>query len=98
MASTKFLICVDTSSNRKRARLNKVFLKYGERVQYSVFEFNINETDLLRLKKEIEEKAKFDDGDINVNIYYLPENYVRKIERMGENVMQPVSDEEIVVF
>jgi len=94
----KFLICVDTSSDRKRARLNKSLLKFGERVQYSVFEFNINDTDFIRLKHEIEEKAQLKDGDINVNIYHLPDNYIRKIERLGSHIAEPIGDQEIVVF
>lgn len=94
----KFLICVDTSNDKKRAKLNKILLRFGERVQYSVFEFTLNEADTERLKQEIQLKIDANSKDMMINIYYLPKDYVRKIERFGKKNRSPIGDKKIVVF
>lgn len=94
----KFIICLDTSSNKNRIRANKIFLKYGERVQYSVFEFNLNDIDLLRMKNEIISNVDLKNYNTQLNIYYLPEDYIRKIERIGADNFEPVSDKGISYF
>jgi len=93
----KFLICVDTSDPKKRQKLNKILLRFGERVQYSVFEFLLNETDELKLKSQIKTRIKID-NTIQINIYYLPENYILKIERLGTGNIAPITDAKSVYF
>lgn len=51
-----YLACFDISNDRIRTRVGKLLLRYGERVQYSVFEIAIKRPeDLAEIKFKIQE-------------------------------------------
>ena len=45
-----YLVCYDITDDRRRARVCKTMQGFGRRVQYSVFECQLNEADLVRCR------------------------------------------------
>ncbi|WGK68198.1 CRISPR-associated endonuclease Cas2 [Candidatus Haliotispira prima] len=69
------LISYDISDNKLRSRFAKLLERYGERVQYSVFEVRNSERLLNLLKTEIEGRySKFFTGADNIRIYQVNNN------------------------
>ena len=54
LAVKKFILCYDIPEDRPRARLARLCERYGVRVQYSVFEFRLAETDHVAFRGELE--------------------------------------------
>lgn len=75
---------VNTTDIKGRRRLNKIAklcVKYGQRVQNSVFECLLEPSELALLKNEI---LKLIDGEKDsVRFYNLGQKYVTKIEHYG---------------
>ena len=58
-----YLICYDMTSNRKRRKAAEILLDYGRRVQYSVFECEINRKQFEILYTKLAELSEgMDDG------------------------------------
>ena len=47
----RFIICYDITDDSLRAKIVKILEDYGERIQYSVFEFNLTKEKIVRQKK-----------------------------------------------
>jgi CRISPR-associated protein Cas2 len=45
-----YLVCYDVSDDRRRTRVAKAMMGFGDRIQYSVFECQFTKTDLLRCR------------------------------------------------
>lgn len=48
-----YLVCYDISDDKRLARVAKTMRGYGERVQYSVFECQLNARDLARCRADL---------------------------------------------
>lgn len=75
---------VQTSSAGGAKRLRKVAKvcqNYGQRVQHSVFECNVDATQLTALKIELENLI--DREKDSLRIYQLGNNYKKKVEHIG---------------
>ena len=67
-----YLACFDIEDDKKRRRLSKLLLSYGERVQYSVFEITVkNEASLKRLLRRCKRHVENSDS---LRFYSLPFN------------------------
>ncbi|KGY10360.1 CRISPR-associated endonuclease Cas2 [Vibrio sinaloensis] len=67
-----YLVCFDIENDKKRRRLSKLLLSYGERVQYSVFEITLkSDASLKTLTKQC--KRHVEQGD-SLRFYALPFN------------------------
>lgn len=64
----RWLISYDVSSDKHRQKIAKTLLDYGERVQYSVFECDINEKELKRL---ISKLTKLIENSDSIRYYRL---------------------------
>lgn len=51
----KYIISYDIASDRKRNKMSKILEDYGVRIQYSIFECELNKNDLKQLRKKLEE-------------------------------------------
>lgn len=71
----------DPKGSRRLNRVAKVCKDYGQRVQYSVFECNVDPAQWAILKdrliKEIEDKKD------SLRFYYLGSNWRRRVEHIG---------------
>ena len=48
-----YLICYDITDDKRRDRVFKVCKNHGEHLQFSVFECDLNATELLRMQQEL---------------------------------------------
>lgn len=88
---------VDTISETGEKRLRKVAKlcrDYGQRVQNSVFECRLTESQFVILKNKI--SAIIDNDLDNVRFYLLGNNWNRRIETIGKNNLVDL-DEELII-
>ena len=84
---------VNTESKEGRTRLRKVArvcINYGQRVQNSVFECVLDNTQALMVKSKLE--AIIDKNKDSLRFYYLGNNYKNKVEHIGAKPVQSVED------
>ncbi len=87
---------VSTVDRRGRARLRRVAkacLDYGQRVQNSVFECNVDPAQWAALKHALLERYKEDEDSLR--FYFLGSNWQRRIEHFGTK--KPVDFEEPMI-
>lgn len=75
---------VSTQNAAGKARLRKVAkecVNYGQRVQNSVFECNLDASQLLLLKDRL--VSLINEKEDSVRFYYLGNNYQNKVEHFG---------------
>jgi len=73
-----YLVCYDIENNKNRKKLSDLLEGYGYRVNYSVFECELNKTKLKKLINEIEEKKYLDKSIDSLRFYHLCKNCVPK--------------------
>lgn len=75
---------VSTIDNKGKTRLRKVAKicqNYGQRVQNSVFEIDVDYGTFLRVKEEL--LKNYDPENDSLRFYYLGNNWQRKVEHFG---------------
>lgn len=75
---------VSTSDNKGKSRLRKVSKEcqnYGQRVQNSVFEVDLDYGTFLKLKEKL--LNLIDENSDSLRFYYLGNNWKRRIEHFG---------------
>ncbi|WP_418179153.1 CRISPR-associated endonuclease Cas2 [Aliarcobacter lanthieri] len=72
----KYLVTYDIENNKRRKKLSDELEAYGYRVNYSVFECELNKTKLKKLIQKIEELV--DKKSDSVRFYHLCENCIPK--------------------
>ncbi len=75
------IVSYDVVDDRRRAKLAKVLLDYGERVQKSVFECRLDDRLYLKMKKNIE--SLIDQEEDSVRYYFLCGRCVKEVEVSG---------------
>jgi CRISPR-associated protein Cas2 len=81
----RFLICYDVIDDKLRNSLVRILEVYGERIQYSVFEFNLNPAKFSEMKHKLRKSKIFDRNKLSLSIYPICESCYRKAERYGIN-------------
>jgi len=72
---------IDSNGKKRLRRVAKICQNYGQRVQNSVFEINVDYSTFLKVKdKLLEEINKKEDS---LRIYYLGSNWNRRVEHIG---------------
>jgi CRISPR-associated protein Cas2 len=87
-------VSYDIPDNRRRSNLAKVLLRYGKRVQKSVYELHVNDKEFPALIRQIERIIK-EDKD-SVRIYRLPVQAERSSIWLGCRV--EVKEEPYYIF
>lgn len=67
----RYVVSYDITETKRRTRLRKNLLRFGNPVQYSVFECDLSPRELARMKKTI--VAIIDKKNDNVRIYPMCE-------------------------
>jgi len=84
----------DSAGARRLRRVAKTCLNYGKRVQYSVFECNVDPAQWVSLRRKLMDAI--DEGKDSLRFYFLGSNWKHKIEHIGSK--KPVDlDEPLVV-
>ena len=81
----RFLICYDIKDDSLRNKIVKILESYGERIQYSVFEFNLKKAKILEMKNKLIKKKILDKKRMSFSIYPICEECYKKVERYGNN-------------
>ena len=81
MTELHVVVAYDIPDDRRRLKVAKVLLGYGERMQYSVFECRVTKVEYLRMKERLDELIEPEEDAIS--FYFLCESCRGKIERIG---------------
>lgn len=66
---------------RRLRRVEKICTNYGQRVQNSVFECSLDNAQAVTVKHELSQTI--DTSTDSLRLYYLGNNYAKKIEHIG---------------
>lgn len=76
-------VATTTPAGRRRLRrVARVCQDFGQRVQFSVFECNVGETELVRLRQAL--LAEIDPTEDSLRLYYLGERSIGRTEHHGQ--------------
>ncbi len=79
-----YLICYDVETRWVRYRVDKLLSGYGERVQYSVFECAVSDSQFIRLRADLSDLL----GDADkINYYKMCQHCLRR--RLSQGAMIP---------
>ena len=93
-----YIISYDITSNKLRRKIAKELENYGIRVQYSVFECNLNKT---RLKEVYAKMVHLMEGveEGSIRIYELCQNCEQKIHVIGtDNRKEKYARDDVIVL
>ena len=76
---TVYVVTTDAEGRRRLRRVAKECVNYGQRVQNSVFEINIDYSSFLKLKNKL--MQLIDEKEDSLRIYYLGNNWKKRVER-----------------
>jgi CRISPR-associated protein Cas2 len=71
----------NASGPKRLRRMAKLCLNYGQRVQYSVFEIEVDMAQWTLLKNDL--IAVMDESLDSLRFYYLGNNWERRVEHIG---------------
>ncbi len=77
-----YVITYDISDDKRRNKLAKILKDFGERVQFSVFECNLNDKLLERFLKRAEKVMDIKEDSLRV--YELTEEQKQKVKVYGK--------------
>ena len=75
------LVSYDIPNDRRRVKIAKALEDFGDRVQYSVFECDLEQEHFERLRRRLEKLVEKDDD--NVRFYLLCASCKARIEFLG---------------
>ena len=87
MTELHVVVAYDIPDDRRRLKVAKVLLGYGERMQYSVFECRVTKVEYLRMKEKLDDLIEPDEDAIS--FYFLCGSCRSKIERIGGRKLLP---------
>ncbi|NMM99232.1 CRISPR-associated endonuclease Cas2 [Bifidobacterium olomucense] len=91
MVVVAYDVNTETASGRRRLRLvSKACMKYGQRVQNSVFECSVSPSDYLQLRHELDDIIDMESDSLR--FYNLGAKYADRIENVGKQRHLPVDD------
>jgi len=76
-----WVVCYDIVNDKRRRRVMKTLEGFGKRVQYSVFECEINEARLMRLENLL--RREIHEQEDNIRFYPLNEADLKKVKTLG---------------
>jgi len=88
----KYVVTYDISNDKRRTKLSDLLGSYGERVNYSVFEIELNEAKRETLLHEIKLRKLINKKYDSLRFYHLCENCVPKSFDVGnrEDPFEPI--------
>lgn len=91
MVVVAYDVSTETPERKRRLRLvAKICMKYGQRVQNSVFECSVSPSDYLVLVHDLLKIANTDEDSLR--FYKLGARYADRIEHYGRERSLPVND------
>ena len=76
------IISYDIADDKRRSRIFNALKNFGQWMQFSVFECEVDKMNFLRLKDRLDHVIDPSEGD-SIRFYFLCENCKRQVERIG---------------
>jgi CRISPR-associated protein Cas2 len=83
------VITYDIQEDKRRTKIHKILKSYGQWMQFSVFECNLNETEYARLRSRLAKLIKPEEDSIR--FYFLCACCHAKVERIGGEAVRDES-------
>lgn len=81
-----WVVCYDIPDDRRRRKVQKIMEGAGRRVQFSVFECEIDDNRLVRLRRDLLRTIHKEEDDIR--FYPLNEGDMKKIITLGRATLE----------
>lgn len=95
MDKDRYIICYDVPGDRRRAKLARILDGFGRRVQFSVFELELDKRLFDIVVKKVQEII--DPSKDKVTIYQLCATCLKKRVFLGRRPKQDVSDDFVFI-
>ena len=76
------VVSYDIRDDKRRGRIFKTLKNFGQWMQYSVFECELEKMQFLKLKDRLDHVIDANEGD-SIRFYFLCENCKQQVERIG---------------
>jgi len=76
------VISYDIKNDKRRSKIFKVLKNFGQWMQFSVFECELDKANFLRLKDRLDHLIDAEKED-SIRFYFLCEGCKRQVERVG---------------
>jgi CRISPR-associated protein Cas2 len=91
----RFLIAYDIKNTKIRGKISRILEEFGERVQFSVFEFDLNKNQYSNLLARLESASLLKNtSGCKIYFYTVDPHLDRSIKRIGQ---KPVIDSNIII-
>ena len=80
-----YLVSYDIVDDRRRVKLSDLLESYGTRVNYSVYECQIDKTRLRHLLQKIETGKLVDPKTDSLRLYHICQNCLSKSFKIGQH-------------
>ena len=87
------VVSYDIASDKRRGKIARTMENYGKRVQYSVFECNLEEDLMRKMEKEL--TRVYNPEEDTIRIYILCKTCLSKIKVLGRGEI--TRDEEVYI-
>lgn len=91
---TFWVVSYDIPNDKRRRKVNKILEGYGRRVQYSVFECDLDETKTTRL--ELQLMQAIDEKEDDIRFYPLNRADLQRVKMLGKAELRQKQDYYIV--
>ena len=88
----RYVIAYDVTDDRKRTKLAKFLLDYGDRMQKSVFEADLEPDEVKEILKKV---ANWIDKEDSLRIYPVCQACLSRVKTIGRK--GPILDEDLVI-
>ncbi len=93
--STMYIISYDISKDKKRRKISKELENYGKRVQYSVFECDLDKKRFDELYHKLVHIMGTDETEDSIRVYSLCKNCVEKTTVIGVTSIRDDLDKQL---
>ena len=76
------IVSYDIADDKRRSRIFKTLKNFGQWMQYSVFECELEKMQFLKLKDRLDHLIDAEEDD-SIRFYFLCESCKRQVERVG---------------
>lgn len=92
-----YLVSYDICLDKRRNKIAKILQNYGRRIQYSVFECNIDEKRFRKLYYELAKECG-DMSDGSIRFYYICMNCIPKMKLIGQEKPSTFQGEDSIII
>lgn len=85
----------DNKGKRRLRHVAKTCLDYGQRVQYSVFECNIDPAQWVVLRQALIDEV--DEDKDSLRFYFLGSNWKRRVEHVGAKKIYDLEQDTLII-